>query len=78
MTRSEFLIAVDEEFGASQGRSLLRDLVMVQLGNKSANEALAQGVAPREVWFALCSAMDVPSARWHGAGLPVAPGDTPR
>jgi len=26
-------------------------------------------VRPREVWVALCQAMDVPESRIHGAGL---------
>jgi|TARA_B110000503_G_scaffold131628_1_gene206557 hypothetical protein len=77
VTRSEFFIAVGDEFGALQGRSLLRDLVIQKLGNRSADQALADGVAPREVWFALCGAMDVPEHRWHGAGLPRKTADTP-
>jgi hypothetical protein len=33
VTRSEFFIAVDDEFGPLQGRALLRDLVMDSLGH---------------------------------------------
>ena len=42
----------------------------VALGNRTPDEALAAGVPPREVWFALCAAQDVPPQRWHGAGRP--------
>ena len=70
MTRSEFLGALAVEFGEAYGRSLVRDLVLTPLSDRTADEALDAGVAPREVWFALCAAMDVPRERWHGAGRP--------
>jgi|GEM_PF-263976 len=66
---SEFELAVAEEFGAF-GRVLRRDTVIVALGNRTPDEALAAGVPTREVWFALCAAQDVPPQRWHGAGRP--------
>jgi hypothetical protein len=65
--RSEFLRAVDDEFGA-RGESLVADLVLTGLGHRTAAEALAAGVAPREVWLALCAETDVPAERRYGAG----------
>ncbi|OYX57124.1 MAG: signal transduction histidine kinase [Micrococcales bacterium 32-70-13] len=70
MTRSEFLRAIVDEFGEAYGRSLLRDLVLTPLGECTADEALGAGAPPREVWLALCAAMDVPRERWYGAGRP--------
>ncbi|UYN84960.1 MAG: DUF3046 domain-containing protein [Microcella sp.] len=70
MTRSEFARAIADEFGEAYGRSLVRDLVLTALDDRTADEALAAGVAPREVWLALCAAMDVPRERWYGAGRP--------
>lgn len=70
MTRSEFSRAVVGEFGEAYGRSLVRDLVLTPLGERTAEQALAAGLAPRDVWFALCAAMDVPRERWRGAGRP--------
>jgi hypothetical protein len=70
VTRSEFLRAIADEFGDAYGRSLVRDLVLSPLGERTADEALTAGVAPREVWLALCAAMDVPRERWYGAGRP--------
>ncbi|WP_169077690.1 DUF3046 domain-containing protein [Microcella alkalica] len=70
MTRSEFSRAIAVEFGEAYGRSLVRDLVLTPLGERTAEQALAAGVAPREIWLALCAAMDVPRERWHGAGRP--------
>lgn len=72
MKLSEFDRAIDDEFG-SFGRVLLRDTVLVELGNRTALEALDAGIAPREVWLALCRAQDVPPERRHGAGRPAPP-----
>jgi hypothetical protein len=77
VTRSEFFIAVDDEFGAPQGRALLRDLVVDSLGHLTALQALERGTSPRTVWLALCAAMDVPVARQHGVGLAQPLSDTP-
>jgi len=77
VTHSEFLIAVDDEFGSLQGRTIVRDLVLDELAQDTPQQALARGVSPRDVWMALCRAMNVPKERWHGAGLPHPPRDTP-
>ena len=69
MTRSEFLIAVREEFGDVQGRALMRDLVLGGLDGSTALDALDRGVPAKTVWTALCEAMDVPTSRRHGVGL---------
>ena len=72
MKLSEFHNAVVDEFGEF-GRVLLRDTVLVELGNRTPEEALAAGVTAREVWLAMCRAQDVPVSRWHGAGRPTPP-----
>lgn len=66
---SEFWRAVDDEFGAGYGRVVTRDLVLGEVGGVTADEALARGADPREVWLALCAAMDVPPERRYGVGL---------
>jgi hypothetical protein len=63
---SEFALAVESEFGGL-GRALVRDVVLDEFGVTAA-EALAAGARPRDVWVALCHAMDVPESRIHGAG----------
>ncbi|QAY74315.1 DUF3046 domain-containing protein [Agromyces protaetiae] len=68
MKLSEFQLAVDDEFGAGYASVLLQDLVLEAVGGRTAREALAAGVPPREVWLALCEATDVPPARRHGVG----------
>lgn len=67
MRRSEFLRAVEDEFGA-RAAMLTTDLVLDALGNRTAAEALDAGVAPREIWLALCAETDVPAERRYGVG----------
>ncbi len=67
MRRSEFDRAVDDEFGA-RGSSLTVDLVLPAVGDRTAAEAMAAGVPPREVWLALCAATEVPAERRYGVG----------
>ena len=67
MRRSEFLRAVETEFQA-RASSLVNDLVLGALGNRTAVEALADGAPPRDIWLAICAEMDVPENRRHGVG----------
>jgi hypothetical protein len=69
MRLSEFRRAVAAEFGETFGAALTRDLVLGELGDLTAEQAIAAGVPVRDVWRALCWANDVPENRWHGAGL---------
>jgi hypothetical protein len=71
MRLSEFWRAISDEFGLGYGRVLTNDLVIGELGDRTAEQALAGGAPPREVWLALCRAADVPKSRWYGAGKPV-------
>lgn len=77
MTHSEFLIAIDDEFGPLQGRALVRELVIDSLGHMTAQQALDRGTTPRVVWRALCVVMDIPLVRQHGVGLAQPLSDTP-
>jgi hypothetical protein len=52
---------------------LLRDTVIVALGNRTPEQALAAGIPAREVWIAMCRVQEVPVDRWHGAGRPTPP-----
>jgi len=66
MRRSEFLRAVDDEFGG-RATALTHDLVLGGLG-MTAQDALAAGVPPRDIWLALCAETDVPAERRYGVG----------
>ncbi|MGO4593417.1 DUF3046 domain-containing protein [Leifsonia sp. 2TAF2] len=70
MKLSEFQRAVSDEFGSTYGQALLTDLVIGELGGRTATEALSAGLPPREVWLALCRETGVPSSHWYGAGKP--------
>lgn len=68
MRLSEFQLAVSDEFGSAYGSVLTRDVVLEEVGGRTADQALAAGVPAREVWLALCRAQDVPPNRWYGVG----------
>jgi len=56
---------MDHAFGAVYAKSLAADLVIGALGSRTAAEALAAGVPPRQVWDAICGVMELPEAtRW--------------
>jgi hypothetical protein len=65
--RSEFDRAVADEFGPQAG-TLVVDLVLSRVGDRTAVDALAAGVPAREVWLALCAETDVPPERRYGVG----------
>lgn len=67
MRRSEFERAVADEFGA-RAASLIADLSLHALAGRTAAEAMAEGIAPKEIWLALCAETDVPPERRYGAG----------
>ena len=64
MRYSEFWDLVDGVFGRL-GRTLAADQVIGALGDRPADQALADGEEPAVVWRALCDAMEIPAAqRW--------------
>jgi hypothetical protein len=63
---SQFWILMEDEFGPTYAASMAHDLALDALGGRTAHEALAAGVPPRQVWLALCDAQDVPESRRHG------------
>jgi hypothetical protein len=67
MRRSEFNRAVADEFG-DRATAVVTDLVLSKVGDRSAVDAIAAGVDPREVWLALCDELDVPAERRYGVG----------
>lgn len=64
MRVSEFRAAAAAAFGADYAPTLCKQLALTSLGSRTANEAIEAGVAPRDVWHALCDEMDAhPSVR---------------
>ena len=66
MRHSTFWELMGDEFGTAYAPSLARSQVLSALGDRTASEALDAGEDPREVWLALCDAMDVPDSRRWG------------
>ena len=66
MRLSAFKELVADEFGTTYGAVICRDLVLTDLADQTADQALASGTDPREIWLALCKAQSVPESRWHG------------
>jgi hypothetical protein len=63
---SDFDQLVDEVFGRALGRTLVSEQVLPRLGDRTPAEALSAGTEPRDVWHALCDALDVPEDRRWG------------
>ena len=59
-----------DEFGQAYSQVISRDLVMGALGDRTAEQALAAGIDPKEIWLALCEANGVPKERWAGKPQP--------
>ena len=70
MRHSHFWDLMDGEFGRGYSRTLAHDLVIDGLGDRTAEQALAAGETPRQVWEAVCDAMQVPLERRWGAPEP--------
>jgi hypothetical protein len=70
---SEFWALVDDEFGESRGRALVKDQVLQGLRFRTAQAALSAGDDLRDIWFALCDEMDVPQGRRWGRTEQAAP-----
>lgn len=70
MRLSHFWTLMEDEFGRAYAASLARDQALDTLGERTADEALGAGIPPREVWLALCDALEVPVHRRLGRDLP--------
>jgi hypothetical protein len=49
-----------ERFGPTYVDSFARDYVMSELGGRTVTQALAQGVAAKDVWAAVCHSLELP------------------
>jgi hypothetical protein len=59
MRLSEFWKRMKLHFGDPYAESWARDYVIADLGGRTAFQALADGVAVKEVWHAVCGVTDV-------------------
>ncbi|WP_114453030.1 DUF3046 domain-containing protein [Halopolyspora algeriensis] len=63
MRHTVFRRRMTEEFGEIRADTLTRDFVLASLGHRTADQALDAGMEPKQVWFALCEALEVPPER---------------
>ena len=71
MRHSEFRRLMRDEFGDAYGGMVASSHSLAALGERSAAEAIRDGVPPRQVWDAICDAFDVPPQRRLGRDLPI-------
>jgi hypothetical protein len=48
------------QFGEAYAESVAKDQVIAALGDRTVNQALADGEDPKAVWRAVCETFDVP------------------
>jgi hypothetical protein len=48
------------QFGDAYAQSVAKDFVLAELGGRTVDQALADGVDAKTVWRAVCEAFDVP------------------
>ena len=59
---THFRRLMDDEFGAVRAGSIARDHVFGALGGRTVEQALEDGEEPRDVWRAVCEAVDAPAS----------------
>jgi hypothetical protein len=57
---TEFWQRMDEQFGAVYAQSVAKDYVLAGLGDRTVQQALADGVDAKVIWRAVCAAFPVP------------------
>ena len=66
MRLSKFNELLTDEFGVAYAEVVRRDLVLGDLADRTAEQAIAAGESPKDVWLAICRTAGVPKERWHG------------
>lgn len=64
MRLTEFNERVVLRFGTAYSASVLADHMLTAFGGRTADQAIEDGVEPRDVWRALCVDFDVPKDQW--------------
>ena len=65
MRHNEFRALMTAHFGTHRAASVAADHVFAALGGRTADEALAAGQNPKQVWAAVCETFDVPAELHH-------------
>jgi hypothetical protein len=59
MRLTDFWNRMDRHFGAGYAESWAKDYVIAELGGRTVEQALAEGVSAKRVWQAVCQVVDV-------------------
>lgn len=57
---TEFWQRMDEQFGEVYAQSVAKDYVLAGLGDRTVQQALADGEDAKVIWRAVCAAFPVP------------------
>jgi len=60
MRHTEFWNRMRHQLGATYAESFARDFVIAELGGRTVCEALAAGMDTKDVWRAVCTALQLP------------------
>jgi hypothetical protein len=61
---TEFWSRMHAEFGQVYADSFARDFVLAELGGRTVEQALGDGVDAKTVWRAVCAAMEWPASKF--------------
>lgn len=61
MRHTEFWSRMDAALGPAYSRTWADQFVMADLGGRTASQALADGVPPKQVWAAVWAALELPA-----------------
>jgi Protein of unknown function (DUF3046) len=53
---------MNSQFGEHYAASVAQDYVLADIGGRTVNQALADGVPVKNIWGAVCDAFDVPDS----------------
>ena len=62
MRLSDFWDRMNRQFGRDYAESWARDVVLRELGGRSASQALAECEPAKNVWRAVCQVVEVPAS----------------
>ena len=63
MRLTEFWQRMEAELGPAYADSFARDYVIAELGGRTVHQALEQGEPAKQVWRAVCVALNLPPSK---------------
>ncbi|HXJ27208.1 MAG TPA: DUF3046 domain-containing protein [Streptosporangiaceae bacterium] len=63
MRLTAFWERMNAQFGEAYAASVAKDQVLTGLGDRTATQALADGIEPQIVWRAVCDTFELPESR---------------